>query len=82
MSGVEELENWMEGMEQKLADHQPHTANLDKLKEQLEDLKETQKEINAKQPLFDITKRRGISLAEHAPKQEIKQIITRYFFLI
>ncbi|PIC54076.1 hypothetical protein B9Z55_003484 [Caenorhabditis nigoni] len=73
--GIHELEAFVEQVLERIAPEQGMTSSLDKLKAKLEEIKEAQRDVTAKQTLFDVTRKRGIGLAERAIRSEYKQIM-------
>ncbi|CAB3407856.1 unnamed protein product [Caenorhabditis bovis] len=73
--GVHELDAFIADVLDKInADGDAMTSSLEKLKARLEEIKEAQQDVTAKQPVFEVTRRRGIALAEHATRSEYKTI--------
>ncbi|NP_001335519.1 Spectrin beta chain [Caenorhabditis elegans] len=72
--GLHDLEHFISDVLVKIAPEPNTTSSLEKLKAKLEEVKEAQRDVTAKQTLFDVTRKRGIGLAERATRSEYKQI--------
>ncbi|CAI2296036.1 unnamed protein product [Caenorhabditis sp. 36 PRJEB53466] len=72
--GLHELEQFVTDVLERIAPEPGTTSSLEKLKAKLEEVKEAQKEVTGKQTLFDVTRKRGIGLAERATRAEYKPI--------
>ena len=72
--GLHELEHFVADVLERIAAEPGTTSSLDKLKAKLEEVKEAQRDVTGKQTLFDVTRKRGIGLAERATRSEYKQI--------
>ncbi|GMT26946.1 hypothetical protein PFISCL1PPCAC_18243, partial [Pristionchus fissidentatus] len=77
LDGVASLEDWMDEIKRKTDATPPTTSDVDRLKSALEEAKSTADEVSARRPQFEMTRKRGISLCEHAPKGERKEIEKR-----
>ncbi|VDP49835.1 unnamed protein product [Heligmosomoides polygyrus] len=74
INGVEDLTHWLNDIEKRIPDEQLSTSNVNKLKEQHNDIKKVQAELASRQPDFDITLKRGKALIDHAPRPEVRHI--------
>uniref|UniRef100_A0A1I7TIM4 GAR domain-containing protein n=1 Tax=Caenorhabditis tropicalis TaxID=1561998 RepID=A0A1I7TIM4_9PELO len=72
--GLHDLEHFIGDVLERIAPDAGTTSSLEKLKAKLEEIKEAQREVTGKQTLFDVTRKRGIGLAERATRSEYKQI--------
>ncbi|EGT34885.1 hypothetical protein CAEBREN_18491 [Caenorhabditis brenneri] len=72
--GLFELSQFVESVIERISPDSSTTSSVDKLKSKLEEVKQAQRDVAAKQTLFDVTKKRGVGLAERATRSEYKQI--------
>lgn len=72
--GLHELEGFVADVLERITPEPGTTSSLEKLKAKLEEVKEAQRDVTAKQTLFDVTRKRGVGLAERATRAEYKTI--------
>ncbi|CAI5438399.1 unnamed protein product [Caenorhabditis angaria] len=75
--GIHELDGFIIDILERIGANEPMTSSLEKLKVKLEEVKEAQKDVSGKQALFDLTRKRGNVLAEHATRNEYKIIASQ-----